>query len=348
MEAWRARGDGRGNIHGRTERAAAAAGDPVASCVERVCGLHFIVVTAVRITLFATVLGAGLVFGSSARAQETCDDDAGVPPDFGQLIETFPSNNAVAIPRDGFVRFVFRGRVPPRPVVIVRDASDAVVSGTLAIVGSELHWQANAPFAPGARYSATASDIIGGSSEVRFATNNELANGRAPSDFAGVATVTSERSGATDICGDENARSVTVSWRFARSSPWPQSELTYVVYETRGPRLSGPVERARDRGRLSTSPCNSNADQCVTFRLSSLNSSGPACFAVQVYDPYGRSTESTAEKCVNLDSGSFFYGCSVRREALARRDADNEPRSALYMALAAVALAARRARRSRT
>lgn len=301
--------------------------------------------TAVRNTLFATVFAAALAFGSSVRAQETCDEDGGVPPDFGQLIETFPSNNAQAIPRDGFVRFVFRGRVPPRPVVIVRDASDNVVSGTLAIVGSELHWQANAPFAPLSTYRATASDIIGGSSEVRFTTNNELTNGRGPSDFGGATGVTSERSGATDICGDENARSVTVSWRFARSSPWPQTELTYVVYETRGPRINGPVERARDRGRLSTSACNSNADQCVTFRLSSANSAGPACFTVQVYDPYGRSTESTAEKCVNLDSGNYFYGCSVRGATITRRDSSAQPLRAWWFALAAGALVARRARR---
>lgn len=301
--------------------------------------------TAVRNTLFATVLAAGLVFGARASAQETCDEDGGVPPDFGQLIETFPSNNATAIPRDGFLRFVFRGRVPPRPVVIVRDASDTVVAGTLAIVGSELHWQANAPFAPTSRYSATASDIIGGSSEVRFTTGNDLANGRGPSDFGGATSVSSERSGATDICGDENARSVTVSWRFARTSPWPQTELTYVVYETRGPRITGPVERARDRGRLSTSACNSNADQCVTFRLSSLNSSGPACFAVQVYDPYGRSTDSTAEKCINLDSGNYFYGCSVRGSAVASRRESAQPLRAWWFAVAAFALVARRGRR---
>jgi hypothetical protein len=250
---------------------------------------------------------------TSAAAQETCDQDGGGPPqDFGQLIETFPSNNAREIPRDGFVRFVYRGRVPPRPVMIVRDIAMTPVEGTLTVVGSELHWQARASLRPQERYSVTASDIIGGTSEVGFTTGSTLAGEVGPTGFEGALSATSERSGATDICGDENARSITVGWKFARSSPWPQTELTYVVFETRGPGINGPIERARDRGRLSTTPCAPNADQCVSFRLSSANAAGPACFSVQVFDPLGRGVSNTVEKCINLDAGNYFYGCAVR------------------------------------
>lgn len=276
-----------------------------------------------------------LAWAPSARAQETCDVDGGGPPqDFGQLIETFPSNNARDIPRDGFVRFVFRGRVPPRPVMIVRDASGTTVEGTLTVVGPEMHWRSSAALQPLQRYSVTASDIIGGTSEIQFTTANELAGDTAPSGFDGAISATSERSGATDICGDENARSVTVGWKFARTSRWPQSELTYVVFETRGPGINGPIERARDRGRLSTTACANNADQCITFRLSSINASGPACFAVQVFDPLGRGESSTVEKCINLDAGNYFYGCSVRPAALAH-DADTRSFSRWIAALTA-------------
>lgn len=282
------------------------------------------------------------LYAPASRAQETCDEDGGgPPPDFGQLVETFPSNNATRIPRDGFVRFVYRGRVPPRPVVIVRDESGSNVPGTLAVVGAELHWQASEPLRGQHRYSAIASDIIGGSSEVRFTTGDELANGRPPSAFDGILSVSAERSGAADICGDENARSVTVAWRFARSSPWPQTELTYVVYETRGPRINGPVERARDRGLLSTTPCARGADQCVTFRLSSQNAAGPACFTVQVFDPLGASATNTEEKCINLDAGNYFYGCSTRGPAPSSRQ-----RALAWLSLASSLVVMRRARRS--
>jgi hypothetical protein len=291
---------------------------------------------------------------SSASAQETCDEDAGTtPPDYGQLIETFPSNNAREIPRDGFVRFVYRGRVPPRPVMIVRDASEATVEGTLTVVGAELHWQSRAPLAAQQRYTATSSDIIGGSAQVTFTTGDATTNGVGPSGFDGALSATSERSGATDICGDENARSITVGWKFARSSPWPQTELTYIVFETRGPGINGPVERARDRGRLSTTPCAPNADQCVTFRLSSLNSSGPACFSVQVFDPLGRSASNTVEKCINLDAGNYFYGCAVRPNPTTVARERGSQSSALFrfgaagVAVIAAALMGVRRRRAR-
>jgi hypothetical protein len=300
----------------------------------------------------AAVVGALCLAASSASAQETCDEDAGTPPpDYGQLIETFPSNNARDIPRDGFVRFVYRGRVPPRPVLIVRDASGATVEGTLNVVGSELHWQSRMPLAPRQQYTATSSDIIGGSAQVRFITSDTTSNGEGPSGFDGVVSASSERLGAADICGDENARSVTIGWRFARNSPWPQTELTYIVYETRGPGIRGPVERARDRGRWSTSPCDPNADQCVTFRLSSINAAGPACFSVQVFDPFGRTTSNTVEKCINLDGGNYFYGCTVRpNPTLARNESCSQPGSGTRLGPIGVAVTATllRSRRRRT
>jgi hypothetical protein len=238
-------------------------------------------------------------------------------------------------------------------VLIVRDSNGgAAVSGAVAVVGPELHWQSSAPLAPQRAYTATASDILGGNAEVRFTTGDALSAGVGPSGFDGVTSVTSERVGASDICGDEEARAVTVAWKFARSSPWPQTELTYVVYETRGPGISGPLERARDRGRLSTTPCAESADQCVTFRLSSANAAGPACFSVQVYDPQGRTAASAVEKCINLDAGNYFYGCSVARRPAndltnPRGRGPSRPSWAPWLAagLASAAIIARRVRR---
>jgi hypothetical protein len=287
-------------------------------------------------------LGAWSV-GARARAQESCDPDGGVPPDFGQLIETFPSQNALRVPRDGFVRFVYRGRVPPRPVLIVRDARERIIPGSVAIVGPEVHWTASAPLDGQQVYTATASDILGGDSEIRFTTGENLASFSTAPTFGGIVSASSERVGPGDICGDEEARAVTIGWRFARGSAWPQTELTYVVYETRGPGISGPIERARDRGRLSTTPCADNTDQCVSFRLSSANAAGPACFSVQVYDPQGRTVESRNERCLNLDAGNYFYGCAVGSVGSPRRA--HPALLALPLALA-VALRGRIARRT--
>ncbi|MDP3274588.1 MAG: Ig-like domain-containing protein [Deltaproteobacteria bacterium] len=285
----------------------------------------------------------------AAFAQETCDDAGGPPLDFGQLIETFPSHNATRIPRDGFVRFVYRGRVPPRAVMLVRDdMTSATVPGELTIVGAELHFRASEPLQPNRRYVATAPDISSGEASVRFTTGTTLANSDGPTNFDGAVSVTSARIGPTDICGDADAREVTVAWRFARTSPWPQTELTYIVYETRGPNLTGPLERARERGRLSTSPCAMGAEQCVTLRLSSANASGPACFAVHVYDPLGRRADNNAERCVNLDAGNYFNGCSIARRPSVGPSRERAEGGVMAMLLALVAIYPRRPHRRYT
>lgn len=254
---------------------------------------------------------AVILCAQSVRAQETCVDGPVIPPDFGFLIEQFPSHNSTNIPRDGFVRFVYRGRAPTRAIVVVKDDQERTIPGTLAVVGAELHWRSNEPLQQLTTYTARAPDVSGGDQLVRFTTGTAFAGDTVPSNFDGIVNVTSERIGATDICRDDRAQEVTVSWRFAGQTVWPQSELTYVVYETRGPGVGAPIVRSSDRGRLSTTSCASRADQCVTFRLSSANSAGGACFAVQVYDPLGRGMPNLAEKCINLEAGNFFNGCSV-------------------------------------
>ena len=88
-----------------------------------------------------------------------------------------------------------------------------------------------------------------------------------------------------DLCGDPNAVTITVQWRRAESNGWPAGDIEYVIYQTRGPNIGAPVERARERVFGANGNCPNRTDlECRSFRLSSENAGGPVCFNIQAID----------------------------------------------------------------
>lgn len=264
------------------------------------------------------VLVAAMSLAIPRAAQGQCNNDAGtmLPPDWGLLRDSFPSANAMDVPIDGFVRLRYVGIVPRRSFVTVREAdTNMPVDGRAVVVGDEIHWQSYQELRPNTRYQVFFTDVTGGAggNAFTFTTGNRRGSS-SPPQFFGITGLSVQRAGAADLCGEPDAVEVTVTWRRVADNGWPLTDIEYVVYQTAGPGIGAPVERARERGRLSLGSCGSGSavEQCTSFRLSAANADGPVCFNVQAFDAYGRSDGNTNERCIDPQSGNTFHGCSVR------------------------------------
>lgn len=270
-----------------------------------------------RLTSALAVLGVGLLAASVARAQ--CDvPDGGDPTSLGALRDSFPADQGFDVPTDSPVRLRFVGRAPdraptgaPNPCV-ERVGMPGCLPGNVSTVGDELVWTSASaqPLDAYVSYRVNYSDPINGMISLRFRSGRGPSAG--PPPFEGIRGA-SARAVESDPC-DPNAYDITV--RFNRvvfdatlGTPWPESDVEYVIYSTRGPGVAGP--RERDRARLQSSGSTSDGLAQRTFRLSSRDASGPVCFAVQALDPLGRSITNSAEECVNPAEGNYFHGCSA-------------------------------------
>jgi hypothetical protein len=272
---------------------------------------------SVRIGLLAALAAVTALHAAPALAQETCEVDGGMmppPPNFGGLDDFFPSDRSMSIPLDGFVRLRYVGVPPPVPVVQVQNisaSSHPYIPGTIGVAGAEVHWFSANQLLPMTQYQVTAlSPLDGMTTSFTFTTGVSATTGQRLT-FNGVENIGSSRNGSSDTCGDPNAVTVTLDWSRANPIGWPETEVEYIIYETRGPGISGPVERGRERGSATQASCP-NSYYCRSFRLSSENANGPVCFNVQASDPYGITDGNSIEKCIDPSRGNFFNGCSAR------------------------------------
>jgi hypothetical protein len=265
----------------------------------------------------ALALAAGsttlLAFSSHAFAQEACAD-GGTIIGVGDLVATFPGPNSTNVPIDGFIRLRYRVRAPLRPFVIVQNnTAHSPVSGQVNVVGDEVHWQSDQPLAANAVFRVQVSDVMGGAGENTFSfTTGTARSGDSPPTFMGVQHADTQPAGAADPCGQADAVEVTLSWNRAGAAGWSENDIEYVIYETRGPNIAGPVERARERlSSASGASCPGMYDACRAVRLTPENATAPVCFNIQAVDPYGRQDGNTREVCTDPSRGNFFNGCSV-------------------------------------
>jgi hypothetical protein len=249
------------------------------------------------------------------------------------------------VPIDGFLRIRYHQRVPLRPSVVVTDITTPSrlrsLPGQLYVVSNELHFQADEAFTPGATIEVRYS-VVGAAGFDLFTFRTDGGGRRGseqPPRFAGVSELAHQRNGPTDLCGEPEAVQVTVSYPSADDNGWPATETEYVVYQTRGPNIAGPVERSRELGRRTPSEtCPPEGALCQRFRLAARNASGPVCFNVQAVDAYGRADGNTREVCTDPSIGNFFNGCTAAPTSPAR---PGRPRwlGAAAVALLAVAIA---------
>lgn len=288
-----------------------------------------------RSTAALALAAAGALAAPVALAQ--CDvPDAGDPVDLGALRDSFPADQGFDVPTDSPVRLRFVGRVPAGATLCVEPVGvPGCLPGSVSAVRDELVWSGAAPLDPYVSYRVNYSDPLTGPVSLRFRAGRGPSAG--PPPFEGIRGA-SARPVSSDPC-DPGAFDITV--RFNRvvfdatlGTPWPESDVEYVIYSTRGPGVSGP--RERDRARLQSSGSTTDALAQRTFRLSAREASGPVCFSVQALDPLGRLLTNSAEECVNPAEGNFFQGC-----AAAPRGRASGPGA---LALAALALVAARRR----
>lgn len=311
-------------------------------------------VRLIRPRLVAFV-GACLAFTSRASrvnaSGECTQDAAGLPADYGAIINSFPVNNASGVPRDGIVRVRYRIRAPSRPFVIVADATTrAVVSGTLSVLPDELIWQSDRTLAVSTRYQIEVADPVGtGSQGSTFTTSTVVAGRGRNVTFAGLTDASAQRQGSSDPCGDANAARITLEWRTPVIQAWTANDVDFVVYQTSGPGISGPIERARfAMANPPSGTCSGVGTNCTSFRLSSDIASGAMCFNLQVLDPYGTADGNAVEKCVSGPGGAIFLGCAVTPRAAPRSRRHTGFPMALLVVVGAVTVARRFRQNART
>ena len=228
------------------------------------------------------------------------------------------------VPLDGFVRIRYHGRIPDGPVFVeevsAADGSTTPVTGQLNVVPAttpadyaEVHYKAPA-FRQFSRYRVTFPDITGGGASNRFEfTTGTLASGDTPPMFYGLnGAPVLDSNGENDLCGEPDALTVSLRWTRAVSA-WPIGDIEYIVYQTRGENIAGPVERARERGRLVSTRCADPGPDgmCVSFRMTAASAVTPMCFNVQAVDAFGHADGNREERCVDPEPGARFVGCSA-------------------------------------
>lgn len=258
----------------------------------------------------ATVVSAAaFFFAAPARAQ--CD--AGTPTnEIGTLRETFPADLGTEIPTDGLIRLRYLERPPePATVCLRRRDRDGCVAGRASIVRDEVVWQAIAPLDVLTDYVATFSDTVGGSNLIRFRTGS--APSTTPPRFGGLTSATLADV-PDDLC-DPGAVDVTVRFERAQRATafgdvgWPDTDIEYVLYITRGTGISGP--RVLERARVQGSGFAGDRSAQRTVRIPGAYSNGPLCLTMLAVDPSGRADGNSVERCVNPSLGNYFAGCAT-------------------------------------
>lgn len=253
------------------------------------------------------------VLARPARAQAQCD--AGPAPGVeGTLRDTFPADLGTNVPTDGLVRLRYEVRPPSPATVCVRPRdADGCMAGRASIVGDEVIWQSAARLDPGTDYVASFSDTVGGSSVIRFRTGSGPST--APPRFGGLSAVTIAGD-AEDPC-DPGAVDLTVRFERAQRAfgdvTWPDIDIEYVLFVTRGEGVSGP--RVIERARVQGSGAATDVSAQRTVRIPSALARGPLCLMMQAVDPTGRADGNAVERCVNPASGNYFAGCDAAPSA---------------------------------
>lgn len=252
------------------------------------------------------------VFATARRAYAQCDG-GGAVGEVGTLRETFPADLGTQVPIDGLVRLRYERRPPePATICVRRVDRDGCIPGAASIVADEVVWQSTAPLDSLTNYVATFSDTVGGSNLIRFRTGSALSN--TPPRFGGLSSAVLAGA-AEDLC-DPGAVDVTV--RFERAQPatafgdvgWPDTDIEYVLYVTRGAGVSGP--RVLERARVQGSGFSADRSAQRTVRIPSALAQGPLCLTMHAVDPSGRMDGNSVEQCVNPSLGNYFAGCSAR------------------------------------
>lgn len=254
------------------------------------------------ITLCATLLRA-------ATAHAQCD--AGVTDDeAGTLRDTFPADLGTDVPTDGIVRLRYVVRPPtPATLCVRRRDAEGCLDGRASVLGDEVIWHAAVPFEPLTDYVASFADVVGGANLIRFRTARGPST--SPPPFQGLTSAV--LAGDADDPCDPGAVDITVRFDRAQRSTslgdvgWPDTDIEYVLFVTRGEGIAGP--RVLERARIQGSGFSGDRGAQRTVRVPGTLARGPMCLVMRAVDPNGRTDGNSVERCVNPSVGNYFAGC---------------------------------------
>jgi MYXO-CTERM domain-containing protein len=270
----------------------------------------------------APILALSMLLAAPASAQDggviRCD---GLPLRGPQ--EVFPAVSAVAVTLDAPVRVLyspdfFTGGLGGDPTMLFSmqscptsacdltacDEPGENVPGRVQVLGDDLVFLPDAPFLPNRAYSGVA---LGLDADLPFRFCTGSSNDSGPPTLGPIDEVTSTAVEPNCDAPDGGYR-IAVFFTPA-TDVGPPGSIEFLLFQTRGPGIEGPVLRRRVR--------NQTPDRVtMAFVLPPDQAESPICVRVVAVDGVGNIDLSDAEvsgqTCVDPVQGNFFYGlCSV-------------------------------------
>lgn len=179
------------------------------------------------------------------------------------------------------------------------------VSGRVQVLGDDIVFLPDGGWEPNTVYAGAGQDQLTDLS-FDFCTSEVAEDTTAPS-FGAIAEVTSDSIEPRCDAPDGGFR-IGVFFDPANDDPSPVASVEYLVYQTRGPGVDGPVVRARQRN------FPTGGQIAMGFVLGPDEATSTICVRVAAVDGLGNVTFDDGEEaqCIDPVQGNFFYGlCGV-------------------------------------
>lgn len=276
-----------------------------------------------------------LTVGLSLVTSVAAAQDAGMvvcPPDSPQLLGVFPADTARDVTLDAPLRLVYTegyfdptgpGGDPTELIDVRRcpetglscdfpnacaDGSGEPVAGRVQLLGDDIVFLPDGGWEANTTYAGEGLDQLSGL-QFRFCTG-DIVEDVTPPTFGQIAELTSDE--VEPRCdAPEGGFRIGVFFEPANDDPSPPVSVEYLVYQTRGPGVDGPVVRARQRN------FNTGGQIAMGFVLPPEDATSTICVRVAAVDGLGNVTFDELDgdeeaRCVDPVQGNFFYGlCGV-------------------------------------
>ncbi len=231
-----------------------------------------------------------------AQAQDECDR----PTEQGPL-EITPAVRARSVTLNAIVSVLFSpeyfegsNAASPEDSFEIFDATDAPVPGQIQVAGDVLFFVPASPFEASTEYRGRAVGQFGFDLDFSFTTGDRT-DSEPPQVDRITDTSSTEVPEGCDI--PDGGFRISVSFPPATDDGAPDS-IEYLLYQTRGTNLAGPVLRSRAR--------NSNTDLfTMAFLLSREDAVEPICVVVRAVDGVGN-VRDMPRACLDPVAGNFF------------------------------------------
>ena len=283
-----------------------------------------------------------------ARAQLDAGPDACTDIPLRAAVTVTPASGALGVSTNAPVRVLYAEGYfgldgpgdDPRSLITVErcastfcdptacaDGARAFVPGRVQVVGDELVFYPDARWDAGGTYAGVARGVDR-DLEFTFCTGSGVDT--EPPVLGEITEVTSTPR-APDCTAPEGGYRIGVFFPPAQDFDGPPGSIDYLLFQTRGVGLDGPLRRSRAR--------NFNAEQItMTFVLPPDEATDPICVTVAAVDGVGNVDADTRAVCIDPIQGNFFQALCAAAPAAPGGAAGG------WLLVPAILLAARRRR----